>query len=80
MRRFRDDNTSGYDKAALAELNAAFERIVAAMLEPMGETAYGIEDDGTFKSWQDSVAEVLLFRHDSGKRGADLTWGMMPGD
>jgi hypothetical protein len=66
--RFRQDNTEGYSDADLAPLNAAFEEIMNANADLWAnDTSPG--RDLAFKSWQDNVAEELLFRYDQGRRG-----------
>jgi hypothetical protein len=69
--RFRQDNTEGYSDADLAALNAAFEEIMNANADLWAnDTSPG--RDLAFKSWQDNVAEELLFRYDQGRRGDAL--------
>ena len=66
--RFRQENTEGYSDADLAPLNAAFEEIMNANADLWAnDTSPG--RDLAFKSWQDNVAEELLFRYDQGRRG-----------
>ena len=65
--RFRQDNTEGYSDADLAPLNAAFEEIMNANADLWAaDTSPG--RDLAFKSWQDNVAEELLFRYERGWR------------
>jgi hypothetical protein len=69
--RFRQDNTEGYRDADLAALNAAFEEIMNAnAVLWANDTSPG--RDLAFKSWQDNVAEGLLFRYGEGRRGDGL--------
>lgn len=69
--RFRQDNTEGYIDADLAVLNAAFEEIMKANADLWADnTSPG--RDLAFTSWQDNVAEELLFRYDQGLRGDAL--------
>lgn len=67
--RFRSDNTEGYSEAELAELNAAYETILAAVPPEEGEDTESIH----FKSWEDSISERLLALYDAGVRGDELT-------
>lgn len=61
MKRFRTDNTEGYDTADLAALNEAFDIIMS------------YEDcEDSDKSHRDAVAEALLARYDRGLRGKAL--------
>ena len=69
--RFRQENTEGYSDADLAALNAAFEEIMNANADLWAnDTSPG--RDLAFKSWQDNVAEELLFRCDRGRLGDAL--------
>lgn len=61
MTRFRMDNTEGYSAAELAEMNAAFEAMIARC--PLSSDT---------KSWQDHVAEKVQFQFDAGFRGDKL--------
>ncbi len=73
MKRFREDNTQGYDAAELADLNTAWEQI----------TSHGApsddDDDIAVKSMLNNWSETLLSEYDAGKRGAGLTaWFYAP--
>jgi hypothetical protein len=61
-KRFRSDNTEGYNADDLAALNAAWERIN----RHGGNTL--AEDDPLLDHW----AETLLAEYDAGKRGDAL--------
>lgn len=62
MTRFTMQNTDyQFSAAELAELNAQFDDIMEASSGSWGEAiAFGHEDDISFKSWQDGVAEQLM--------------------
>jgi hypothetical protein len=64
--RFRTDNTEGYTGDELAELNDAFNQILAE------EHAADSVNEEACKSHEDYIAEQLLVRYDAGKRGNDL--------
>lgn len=66
MTRFTSENTDGYSAIALADLNWAFDRVLA---DNRGQFA---NDELGRKSWEDAIAERLLAAYDDGKRGAEL--------
>lgn len=70
MAHFRDDNTEGYDAAALAELNAAFDKIMAQYASAWSKAAPVVRVH--YKSWQDHIGEVLQYLFDQGVRGDNL--------
>jgi hypothetical protein len=69
--RFRLENTEGYSDADLAALNAAFEEVMSANADLWANDT-SPDRDLAFRSWQDNVAEELLFRYDRGRLGDAL--------
>ncbi len=69
MTRFRADNTDGFTRAELNELNAAFAEIVN-LHHSCG--ADWDRDSSADLSWQDHVAEELLSAYAAGHRGDGL--------
>lgn len=60
MTRFTPDNTDGYDKSALSELNKRFYDRVALHSAGMAEL-----DDNARKSFLDHLAEDVLAEYDA---------------
>jgi hypothetical protein len=65
MAYFTHDNTSGYDDADLAALNAAWNSLPCVVLDEE-------QDDIATKSMLDHISEELLFHYDQGLRGDAL--------
>lgn len=71
MSRFTAHNTDHhYNNSELAELNEAFEAIMA---DNASSWVMADADSTSYKSWQDHVAETLLARYAIGERGESLT-------
>ncbi len=68
MPRFRQDNTEGYTDADLAEMNAAFEQIMAGDYPDRDEA----DDFNNIKSVEDHLAESIQSAFDRGARGVIL--------
>jgi len=71
--RFHEYNTEGYTPEDLEVLNSTFEAIMSDNADAWATELETIRDrDIAYKSWQDAVAETLLYRYDSGERGDSL--------
>lgn len=70
MKRFRADNTEGYTPNDLAALNWAFDRVMTRK-RPIHRDDSEL-DHIVYKSWQDHVAEELLYLFDRGLRDSAL--------
>jgi hypothetical protein len=65
MDKFRDDNTEGYSAKELAELNAAWNELIA---EAATCDSPPLDVDMLGDYW----SETLLHQYDNGKRGNEL--------